>query len=353
MASRMMVWAEFGRPNQTERLPSKADRDEYAANAGLYSSGYRLISARPGPAALSKTSETAAARTWVADPPRQQYGDRLWSGWILPASDADIWFASGSAAYYEDLDSKDLSKAMAAHWARVRSLSISTANPQRQFDLETQKGAIFLDQLRRNLGDDRFFQLMSDFFAAHKTKAVSAQSFLDAAGVKFVMPADQGGATYLVSDIGERLGSALLVYGTFAEAGANRYAAEELQKRFYRALETAVPIRKDFEVSDADLRSHDVIFVGRPETNSALAAFNAGLGLDSSGALFHIAGQDHASETEALAFAAPNPLDRRHMVLVLAGNSALQTVLLTKLDSIDTQYAIFESGKQMAAGFLK
>jgi hypothetical protein len=353
MASRMMVWAEFGRPNQTERLPSIADRDEYAANAGLYSSGYRLISARPGPAALSKTSETAAARTWVADPPRQQYGDRLWSGWILPASDADIWFASGSAAYYEDLDSKDLSKAMAAHWARVRSLSISTANPQRQFDLETQKGAIFLDQLRRNLGDDRFFQLMSDFFAAHKTKAVSAQSFLDAAGVKFVMPADQGGATYLVSDIGERLGSALLVYGTFAEAGANRYAAEELQKRFYRALETAVPIRKDFEVTDADLRSHDVIFVGRPETNSALAAFNAGLGLDSSGALFHIAGQDHASETEALAFAAPNPLDRRHMVLVLAGNSALQTVLLTKLDSIDTQYAIFESGKQMAAGFLK
>ncbi len=353
MASRMMVWAEFGRPNQTERLPSKADRDEYAANDGLYSSGYRLISARPGPPALSKTSETAAARTWVADPPRQQYGDRLWSGWVLPASDADIWFASGSAAYYQDLDSKDLSNAMAAHWARVRSLSISTANPQRQFDLETQKGAIFLDQLRRNLGDDRFLQLMSDFFAAHKARAVTAQSFLDAAGVKFVMPADHGGATYLVSDIGERLGSALLVYGTFAEAGANRYAAEELQKRFYRALETAVPIRKDFEVTDADLRSHDVIFVGRPETNSALAAFNAGLGLDSSGALFHIAGQDHASENEALAFAAPNPLDPRHMVLVLAGNSALQTVLLTKLDSTDTQYAIFESGKQIAAGFMK
>ena len=46
--------------------------------------------------------------------------------------------------------------------------------------------------------------------------------------------------------------------------------------------------------------------------------------------MFRIAGQDHASETEALVFAAANPLDRRHMVLVLAGNSALQTVLLTK-----------------------
>ena len=26
--------------------------------------------------------------------------DRLWKGWILPASDADTWFAAGSAAYH-------------------------------------------------------------------------------------------------------------------------------------------------------------------------------------------------------------------------------------------------------------
>ena len=353
MASRMMVWAEFGRPNQTERLPSRGDRDEYAGNDGLYPSGYRLISARPGPSAVSKTSETAAAKTWPADPPKQQYGDRLWSGWVLPASDADIWFASGSAAYYQDLDSKDLSKAMAGRWARYRSLSLSTANPKQQFELETQKGALFLDQLRRDIGDDRFFKLMSDFFAAHQTKAVTAQSFLDAASVKFVMPADHGGATYLVSDVRHRLGSAMLVYGTRAEAGANRYAAEELQKRFYRGLETAVPIRKDFEVTDADLRAHDVIFVGRPETNSALAAWQAKLGLDSSGGLFRIAGQDHASETEALAFAASNPLDRRRMALVLAGNSALETVLLTKTDLDEAQYSIFDADKEIASGFLK
>ena len=30
MASRMMVWAEFGKPNQRERLPSKGDQEEYA-----------------------------------------------------------------------------------------------------------------------------------------------------------------------------------------------------------------------------------------------------------------------------------------------------------------------------------
>jgi hypothetical protein len=167
------------------------------------------------------------------------------------------------------------------------------------------------------------------------------------------MPADHGGATYLVSDVRHRLGSAMLVYGTMAEAGANRYAAEELQKRFYRGLETAVPIRKDFEVTDADLRAHDVVFVGRPETNSALAAWQSKLGLDSSGGLFRVAGQDHASETEALAFAASNPLDRRRMALVLAGNSALETVLLTKANFGEAQYSVFDADKEIASGFLK
>jgi hypothetical protein len=242
---------------------------------------------------------------------------------------------------------------MAAHGAQVRSLSaISAPNAKQQFELETHKGALFLDQLRRTMGDDRFFKLMSDFFAAHKARAVTAQSFLDAAGVKFAPPADPGGPAYLLTDIRERLASAILVYGTQADAGANRYAAEQLEKRFYLALETAVPIRKDFEVTDADLRTHDVIFVGRPETNSALAAFDSKLGLDYSGGLFRIAGSDHASETEAIAFAASNPLDPHHMVLILAGNSALETVLLSKAEFDEAQYATFDAGKQIASGFL-
>jgi hypothetical protein len=350
MASRMMVWADFGKPNQRERLPSKADQEEYAGNDGLYTSGYRLISAQqPVPA-----TPTEAARTWIEDPPQQNYSDRLWNGWVLPASDADIWLASGSAAYFDDLESKDLHNAMAAHWAEYRALSmIADPTPKQRFELETQKGVLFLDQLRRNRGDDRFFKLMADFFGSHKTQAVTAQSFLDAAGVSFALPPDTGSAMYVASDIGERLGSAILVYGTIADAGANRYAAEELQKHFFRWLESAVPIRKDFEVSDEELRTRDVIFVGRPESNSALAAWRDKLALESSGGLFRIAGQDHASETEALMFAAANPLDRRHMVLVLAGNSALETVLLTKAGLDDTQYSTFDSGRQMASGFLK
>lgn len=349
MASRMMVWAEFGKPNDRERLPSKADRDEYPANDGLYSSGYRLISTAP-----VSTVRTKTARTWIEDPPQQNYGERLWNGWVLPASDADVWFASGASEYRDDLDTKDLRNAVAAHWAEYRALStLPDPNPKQRFRLETEKGILFLDQLRRNMGDDGFFKLMASFFAAHKGQTVSSQSFLDASGVKFVMPADPGGASYVASDIRARLGSAMFVYGTMTDEGANRYAAEELQKHFLGWLEHAVPIRKDFQVSDEELRTHDIIFVGRPESNSALAAWRNQLGLRYEDGLFNIGGQDHAAETEALIFSAANPLDAKHMVLVLAGNSALQTVLLTKTGLNETQYTTYDSGKEMAAGFSK
>jgi hypothetical protein len=356
MASRMMVWADFGKPNERERLPSKGDQEEYPGNDGLYTSGYRLISTQPPPAAQTET-----ARTWIPSdqgfPPQQNYSDRRWNGWVLPATDADVWLASGSAAYFDDLDSRNLHNAMDAHWAEYRALSIvSDPTPKQRFELETQKGVLFLDQLRHNLGDDRFFKLMTDFFGAHKSQAVSAQSFLDAAGASFALQPDKGGtgntAMYVATDIRERLGSAILVYGTMADAGANRYSAEELQKHFFRSLESAVPIRKDFEVSAEELRTHDVIFVGRPESNSALTAWQDKIGYQSSGGLFRIDGQAHASETEALMFAAANPLNQRHMVLVLAGNSALQTVLLTKAAWSETQYSIFDSGKVMTSGFV-
>ncbi|MBZ5607311.1 MAG: hypothetical protein LAP38_03565 [Acidobacteriia bacterium] len=328
MASRMMVWAAFGKPNQREWVPSESEKETFAKNDGLYSNGYRLITARES--APQAASEPPPSRL---DAHEFFSHDRLWSGWVLPASDADTWFSAGSAAYYRDLQSSDLAQAIEAHWAEYRSAGAATPpNAIQRFAIEEHKGAIFLDQLRRQLGDDRFFQLMKDFFAAHTTKAVTAQSFLDAAGVKFALPPDKGGPMYLLSDIRRRLHTAILVYGTVTDAGANRYAAEQLQKNFLDSFESAVPIRKDFEVTPAELGAHDVIFVGRPETNSALAAWQEKIGLDSAGATFRVDGTTHASDTEALAFAATNPLDRRHMVLVLEGNNALSTVRLTKAD---------------------
>jgi hypothetical protein len=86
-----------------------------------------------------------------------------------------------------------------------------------------------------------------------------------------------------------------------------------------------MPIYKDFEVPESVLAHDDVIFIGRPETNSALAAWSGKLGLDYQGAVFKVDGKIYASERSALVYAAKNPLDASHMVVVYAGNSPLET----------------------------
>src|SRR5262249_882459 len=137
--------------------------------------------------------------------------------------------------------------------------------------IEEARGLLFLDSLRRKMGDDAFLKLMSEYFNANTTKTVTAQSFLDKAGVTYAVPEAGNGPAYLTTDISRRLASAIIVYGTNRDAGANRYAAETLQARYIEQFESKVPVYKDFEVSPEILRTHDVVFVGRPEANSALA----------------------------------------------------------------------------------
>jgi len=148
----------------------------------------------------------------------------------------------------------------------------------------------------------------------------------------------------------------VLVYGTVREAGANRYAAEVLQHDFLNQYESQVPVYKDFEATDEVLANHDVIFVGRPEANSVLAAWALKLGLSYTGAALRIAGAVHASEREALVVAAQSPLDPKRMVLVLAGNDALRTVKLARSvrDAEEAvQYSVFDDGRRLGSGFLK
>ncbi len=345
MASRMMVWAEIGKPNQREWAPY---RGGYAKNDGLYPSGYVLLSAGDhAPAAAGPTEKPE-----TKEPPKTaSLKNRLWKGWVLPASDADTWFVAGSAAYYRILASDDIEKSLNVERAEYRGMKLGPLDAQSRVQLERAKGALFLDELRRQMGDDAFLKLMTDYFAANSTRTVTAQSFLDKAGVafRFTEPAD--GPAYLTADIGLRLATAVIVYGTTREAGANRYAAEQMQSRFLDWYESRVPVYNDFEVSEDLLRHRDVIFVGRPEANSALAAWAGKLGLKFEGASFRIDGEVHASEREALVFAAKNPLDPAHMVLTVAGNDALRTVKASRIQAA-AEYVLLDDGTPARNGFL-
>lgn len=161
------------------------------------------------------------------------------------------------------------------------------------------------------------------------------------------------GPAYVTRDIWGKLASSVIVYGTVRDAGANRYAAEQMQNRFLEYYESQAPIYKDFEVTDDVLRHHDVVFIGRPESNCALARWTEKLGLRYSGAAFTINDKVYASEREALILAAQNPLDATRMILVVAGNDALSTVKAQKEDLTADEYLIFRNVDQPVRGFIQ
>jgi hypothetical protein len=346
MASRMMVWAAIGKPNQREWTPAPSG---YAKNDGLYPSGYYMFWARRG--METEAAPAATAETARRTPSAPLDSSRLWNGWLLPASPADTWFVAGSAAYRQTLASGDVDRAMAGRKAAYRGFALGPQNEATQEQLESLKGVLFLDGLRRKMGDDAFLQLMSDYFKANAGKTVTADSFLKQAGTAFDFEKPGEGPAYLTSDINRRLATAAIVYGTVREAGANRYAAEQMQSRFLDQLEHRVPVYKDFEAPDDVLSHADVIFIGRPETNSALAAWTKQLGLEYQGAAFQIDGAWHASEREALVLAAKNPLDASHMALVVAGNDALRTVKAIRAEG-PSEYVLYTEGEPPAAGYI-
>src|SRR5665213_499494 len=351
MANKMMVWSEFGRPNETVLA---APRDNGSPNHGLYPGGYYLLSAEPSETLSASIAENEKARLSAGTPEAakkatpvsyRDRADKLWKGWVLPASDADTWFVAGSAAYYQLLQSADADQAMEAQRIRYRGLKLAPDTPENRVRIEDIRGTLFLDALRRKMGDEAFLTLMTDYFAANTTKTVTAQSFLDAAKVPFEVADPGDGPAYLTSDIGRHLASASIVYGTAREAGANRYAAEQLQTRYRERDQREVPVYRDFEITDAMLAHKDIIFIGRPETNSGLAAWQSRLGLDYRSAVFQLDGKTYASERDSLVFAAKNPMDAAHMVVVYAGNSPLETARAVNAMAGEASAVALEDGK--------
>lgn len=348
MAKNMMVWAEFGRPDESVFAVRPG---EHGPNRGLYPAGYYMFDATPSTALAAMIEARGKERVSEkkSDEPKKKEvkaiaEDRLWKGWLLPASDSDDWFVAGSAAYYKVIQSKQLDKAIGDERVRLRGLKLSADNPTNRFQIEETEGILFLDALRRKMGDEAFLKLMKDYYAANTTKSVSAQSFLSMAGVTYTPPDPGAGPSWSVGQFGRRQLPGIIVYGTVREAGSNRFAAEQLQARLREATQREFPIYKDYEVPASALASNDVAFIGRPETNSALADWQSRIGLDYTAAEFRMDGKPWASERDALVFAARNPESAPNMVIVYAGNSPLSMVESLNASG-DAPFVLMEDGK--------
>src|SRR5262249_39710859 len=118
----------------------------------------------------------------------------------------------------------------------------------------------------------------------------------------------------------------LIVYGTADEVPAQREAAEALQRAIRRrGSNITVPIKADKDVTDADLKTHHLLLIGRPDSNRIVERVRTALPIKFGSRSFVVRGQSYANAKSAVIVAAENRFNNRYSVVVAAGLSAEAT----------------------------
>ena len=87
-----------------------------------------------------------------------------------------------------------------------------------------------------------------------------------------------------------------------------------------------MPIKSDKEVTDADLKSHHVVLIGRPDSNNLVQRIRKLLPVAFGSQSFVVGGKTYANPGSAVVVAADNPLNNRYSMVVIACLSAESTV---------------------------
>jgi hypothetical protein len=131
---------------------------------------------------------------------------------------------------------------------------------------------------------------------------------------------------YSIVSFHDELEDTLIVYGTADETPTNREAAETLQKAVRAAwTNITVPIRSDRDVTEAELKGHHLVLIGRPDNNTVVARFRMALPVAFGPRSFVVRGKTYAHTDSAVVVAAANPLNERFSLVVIAGLSAEAT----------------------------
>jgi hypothetical protein len=298
-----------------------------------------------------------------------------WHGTLLPGADRDLWLAAAFATHerlvtleradHPPLDPKvacfgNLSTYLAARARLGHDLALSDIVPELRddawYDIAVGKGVLVLESLRARLGDDRYIALMDAYGHAHAGEPadvadlIECSTRIDGGPTRSDWDAWLGpeAVAHLDPEVARRLAAgrfwsvisfehepekSVIVYGTRAEADAQREAARRLQTAIRaRWSNITVPIMADSEVSGSDFPHRHLLLIGRPATNSvtlqieALASLastpNRGWPVEFGASSFGIAGQVDADPTSGVIAAGPHPTDAAFSAVVFAGNSA-------------------------------
>ncbi len=134
-----------------------------------------------------------------------------------------------------------------------------------------------------------------------------------------------GGPFSIFSFIAEQE-QTMIVYGTTGEQASQREAAEALQQAIREhGLNHTLPIRADTQVSEEELKTHHLLLLGRPDTNSVVKKYHKELPISFGRGSFAVRQEVYAHPDSAVIVAAENPANKRFSLVVIAGLSAAST----------------------------
>jgi hypothetical protein len=209
------------------------------------------------------------------------------------------------------------------------------------YDLASGKGILLLAELRRRMGDEKFEEMMDAFGRANAGKEVATAQFREHAEKACGKPLASLFDPYLTGEgrpdspprgywsifsFEKEPDKALIVYGTLKDRSAQREAADELARKIARRWSNHdVPIKADTEVTDADLKGHHLLLIGRPDCNAVTGRVAEGLPVTFGAASFVLRGETYAHAGSAVIAAGSNPLNPRYSAVVYAGLGAEAT----------------------------
>jgi hypothetical protein len=464
LAGDLKTWALFGPPLGRSWQPTQEERQKFPEIRAMASNPWTILhpaapakAAKTGPVAVDlpdkiPTDESAEKRddkspaTILREEEAEVPTLAAWHGTLLPKTDADTWLAAAFADYEKVValekalterasdgqlttaDRDRLAVERFAHRANYLAGARALADvplARTRFDVSRDdwyrvaagKGVWLLHELRQQLGEKTFEEMMESFGKEHAGKEVTAAQFqahvekaagkplgaffdhwlkepglpilrLNEAKVtekhgftvegevscewqrpdsvdvtvetakgevtktvkvepkgsarfvietkdrprrvivdKYCRTAKANGGAFSVLSFHAEPEQTLIVYGTADETAANHEAAEALQQAIRQEWSNqTIPVKADKDVTEADLKTHHLVLIGRPDANRLVERFRAALPVTFGSRSFVVRQETFAHAGSAVIAAGENPVNRRYSLVVIAGLSAEATL---------------------------
>jgi len=146
--------------------------------------------------------------------------------------------------------------------------------------------------------------------------------------------------------------SSQIIYGTGKQIEANHTLALRFAKTAAdRFTEILLPVVKDCETNEAELKEHDLIVLGGIADNSLMKKISAQIGFEAGDGFFKWRGKTYNDSDDGIFMAIPNPFNNKHAAYLFYSNSSLQLYMMTKTLPRIPSFAIFKADQIVEKGY--